>query len=505
MAGAEIERHLRIAHRRREGGGDVLHRVEGRDVVGAVLGRPEDPAVGVDGRMAAIAGDQVVEVVLVVHPVAQRDDDVALDALGTGRRGKRQLALGDAVGPVAVVGERALTEIGELIEHHRARLARLHPSLPGLGAGGEGAQAGRDGARRQLAELVAADTAGVLHRRDPLPLRQARRDVGGLAAELVGGRDLQHRIPVDRRVVAGRDGGRGGFDRRDVDDLPGLRRLPGAVHQPVAARPHHVAARGQVGDDVAPAVVGDDALDVADTEVAGLGDDPDPGLRSLRPGDHAADVIGVDGRARLRHRLAGRHRQGQGQRCERKSQTSGGETRDRRRSSHGAVPPKRTTSSPSVDGRGYHGRRTVPSQAGPRMGSTTPVTIRHGRSSQLRCARCPCPDDHAGGPAARAARRVDSPGRTARRPLLPGRRRDARPPHRHHREPGHRRLHPGPLRADRVEAGRPGRLVFPDLQPDDRHAGRRQRPAGARRRRRGAPAARTARSSTRSASAPAGR
>ena len=88
----------------------------------------------------------------------------------------------------------------------------------------------------------------------------------------------------------------------------------------------------------------------------------------------------------------------------------------------------------------------------------------------------------------RAARRVDPPGRAARRSLLPGRRRDARPPHRHHREPGHRRLHPRPLRADRAEAGRPGRLVFPDLQPDDRHAGRRQRPAGARRRRRGATA-----------------
>ncbi len=113
----EVERHLRIPHRRLEGRRHVLHRIEDRHRVRAVLGRPEQRPVGVDRRVPAIARDEIVEIVLLVHPVAQRDDDVAFDALRPRRLGERQFALGDAIGPVAEVGERHLAEVVQLVEH----------------------------------------------------------------------------------------------------------------------------------------------------------------------------------------------------------------------------------------------------------------------------------------------------------------------------------------------------------------------------------------------------
>jgi hypothetical protein len=66
------------------------------------------------------------------HPVAKRDDDVPLDTLRTRRLGERQLALGNAVRPLRIVGERHLAEAVQLAEHHRARLARLDAPLPCL-------------------------------------------------------------------------------------------------------------------------------------------------------------------------------------------------------------------------------------------------------------------------------------------------------------------------------------------------------------------------------------
>ena len=94
---------------------------------------------------------------------------------------------------------------------------------------------------------------------------------------------------------------------------------------------------------------------------------------------------------------------------------------------------------------------------------------------------------------ARAAERLDPPGRSARRPVLPRRRRDARPPHRHGREPRDRRLHPLALRAPGPEAGRAERLVLRDVQPDDGDARARRSGERARDRRRGRPGAPAAR------------
>src|SRR5260221_479526 len=59
----------------------------------------------------------------------------------------------------------------------------------------------RDRPRRQLAELMAADAAIVAHGVDPVGLLDLLRDVGVVVRpELVFARDLEHRVPVDRRI-----------------------------------------------------------------------------------------------------------------------------------------------------------------------------------------------------------------------------------------------------------------------------------------------------------------
>src|ERR1700686_2290911 len=50
----------------------------------------------------------------------------------------------------------------------------------------------------------------------------------------------------------------------------------------------------QIGNDIAAALVGDRHLGKAGAELAGLGNDPDAGLRSEPAGDDPADVVIVD-------------------------------------------------------------------------------------------------------------------------------------------------------------------------------------------------------------------
>jgi len=78
------DRHLEERHLVRLG-------IQDRHVVGRVLGRPIERAVGVDGRVAPIRGDQVVQIVLVGTPLPRGDDDVALDTLRS-----RRLVLGNS-------------------------------------------------------------------------------------------------------------------------------------------------------------------------------------------------------------------------------------------------------------------------------------------------------------------------------------------------------------------------------------------------------------------------
>ncbi len=126
--------HLRVAHGRMEVGDLVGLGVEDRNDVGRVFRRAEQWAIAVDRWVTPIGGDQVVEVVLVVAPVPGGDDEVALEPLRALRLIVRQLALGDAIGPVGEVFDRDGGELaGQDVHHQLAGLARLHPMHPGFG------------------------------------------------------------------------------------------------------------------------------------------------------------------------------------------------------------------------------------------------------------------------------------------------------------------------------------------------------------------------------------
>ena len=184
VARTESLRHIG-AFRGRDVGDLVGLRIEHRLVVGSVFRRAIQRTVGIDGRIALIARDQVVEIFVGSAPIPFRDHDIALDALRPLRLGKRQRAIGDAVRPLAEIFERHAAEFaGEHIDHQWRRLTGLHAPFPGLFAVLELAQCRGNGPRRQLAELMAADAGLVLQRSQPVDLRDIIRNVA-LAAELV--------------------------------------------------------------------------------------------------------------------------------------------------------------------------------------------------------------------------------------------------------------------------------------------------------------------------------
>ena len=87
---------------------------------------------------------------------------------------------------------------------------------------------------------MAADAAVVLHRVQPVALRDILADTRMFAVEIARGRDVKHRVPVDRRIIL-RRGGSVWRDRRGQVEL--LSRLAGdfrAIHESVAAHPQRV-------------------------------------------------------------------------------------------------------------------------------------------------------------------------------------------------------------------------------------------------------------------------
>ena len=196
--------------------------VEDRHHVGRVFGRAVHRPVRIHSRIATVRGDQVVQVSLGLAPFPGRDHDVALEALRPRRLGMRQLALGDAVGPVGKILERRTAEpSGKRVHHVLGGLARLHATHPRFLRRLELAE--RDGkrARGQLPELMTADAVAVLHRGEPVDLRDLLRNLA-LAAELARLRDLHHRIPVDRRIVLRRRLHIRRLDRGQVERLARL-------------------------------------------------------------------------------------------------------------------------------------------------------------------------------------------------------------------------------------------------------------------------------------------
>src|SRR5262249_60144857 len=94
---------------------------------------------------------------------------------------------------------------GEPVHHRLAGLAGGDAASPRFRARLEVAEGGRDRARRLLPELMAADAVDVRHPHAPEVLRDVLRNVGR-TAELRRRRDLEHRVPVDRRVEFRRRG-----------------------------------------------------------------------------------------------------------------------------------------------------------------------------------------------------------------------------------------------------------------------------------------------------------
>ena len=126
---------------------------------------------------------------------------------------------------------------GDEVDHLAAGLAGLDAPRPGLFGRFELAQRRRQRARGDVAELVAADAAVILDRVEPIGLLGFFRDVA-LAAELIGARDLEHRVPIDRRIILR---GRRIVRRRhggQVELLAGIGIDHGGIDQAVAAHPH---------------------------------------------------------------------------------------------------------------------------------------------------------------------------------------------------------------------------------------------------------------------------
>src|SRR5262249_11475448 len=155
-----------------------------RHVVGGVFGRAVERPVSIDGGIAPVGRDQVVQIVLVGAPFPRRDDDVAFDALPPRRLALRQVALGDAVGPVPEILERDAAELsGNLVSHLFAGLAGPDAPHPRFRARTELAEGGGNGARRLLAQLMAADAVDVVHLPEPVLASDVLRDISR-AAEL---------------------------------------------------------------------------------------------------------------------------------------------------------------------------------------------------------------------------------------------------------------------------------------------------------------------------------
>ena len=224
IAGAECQRHVG-GGRQHEVRRLVVHDIEDRHVVTGVLALPVYRAIRVHGRIAPVTGDQVVKVLLGIVPVAQRDDDVALDTLRPLRLREGQIALGDALGPLAEELVRDAAEIaGQQIGHVLAGLPRLGALHPGVRmALGALEMEFRDRAGRGLAELVAADAAVVLHDVEPIALLHLLGNAELVVRpELIRCRNLQHREPVDRRVVLRRLGLVGRDHRGEIEMLAGF-------------------------------------------------------------------------------------------------------------------------------------------------------------------------------------------------------------------------------------------------------------------------------------------
>ena len=254
-----------------------------------------------------------MEVVFRAGPVPHRDDQVALEALRARRLGRRQFALGDAVGPVAEHLDAAEGTIPlDGLDHVLAGLPGLNPAHPRVLARLEVTQQRRQRTRRLGADGVTVEAAVGLEFAQELRLRlHSRVDAVAVVpgtGEFVRARHVEHREPVHRRIIFGRSGFVRRRHRGQVDDLARCRGDLRRVDQAIAAHPHGVVGLRQGGHHVAPLIVGDHDLDHAGREIVGLRDHPYAGFRTVRTAHDAAEigVADADGGGLLGPNL-GRH------------------------------------------------------------------------------------------------------------------------------------------------------------------------------------------------------
>ena len=296
VGGGRLRR--RIPDGKRNLAGGVAHRIEHRNVVGALLQRPVDGTVGVHGRIPAVRAHLVVEVRGAIGPIPQGDHYVAFDTAGS--RGRRRgFASLDPVGPVRehLQGPPPAQPV-ETPQHPGTGLARLNPSLPGRRSRFEVAKGLGDLPRRFVTQLVTGRARSRLEHPKPLSLvADSSRDAVAVfsgARKLRLLRYVQEREPVPGRVVSGRGAVVGGCHGGEIEGGPRGSRLLLRVHQPVTTNPDIVVRVRQVREQVPTRIVRDHDADEPGWEVGGFGDDPDAGLGAVRAGHHATDVVTVD-------------------------------------------------------------------------------------------------------------------------------------------------------------------------------------------------------------------
>jgi hypothetical protein len=250
----------------------------------------------VHGRVVPVGGDLIVHERVVVSHVPERHDHIPLDA-SRPRGRRRHFTVGDAIGPIRQDAERARgPHRAQRPVHGSAANAALQTPVPGFRRCLDGRICLVDVVQRagELIPELVTEVASRLERVDPVVPGQHRWTesiaLHAGAGKRRGGRRRHERQPV----VAGIDpGGLAWCGRRRHPQRHGtcarLQSRPGRVHQPVAPDPDAVARRRQFRDDEPPLVVGDDDLDELSRELVCFSDDPDSGLGTLRPLDHAAD------------------------------------------------------------------------------------------------------------------------------------------------------------------------------------------------------------------------
>jgi hypothetical protein len=158
---------------------------------------------------------------------------------------------------------------------------------------------------------MAADAVDVAHALAPDLAGDVRRDLAR-ASEILSRWHLQHRIPVDRRIIMRRGALVWRRHRRQIELLAGLAAHLGRIHKAVAAHPHGVVRCWKVRDDVAALVVSHHDLGEFRGQLGRLRDDPHAAFGSGGAAHYPADVVIIDCNCRLL--CAGRSRHGCGRR-----------------------------------------------------------------------------------------------------------------------------------------------------------------------------------------------